>query len=253
MVPRGNLSDSQGVYVGMFEQSLLLDSGPAKKAGAVAASLAMQTAIAGTLLLLPLLYTQRIMFAPPNLPVILPLLPRAEPPAEPGHPAAAIHVRHDGRMFVPTTIPPLNPNLRVAFIDGPELGLPETAGQIGGIVVPPVDLPHAAPPPGPTVEPTPPAKPIRVTSDLQAAKLVHKVIPMYPRLAVLARVSGTVKLIGTVGADGRIQQLDVVSGPAMLVQAAIEAVRQWVYSPTTLNGKPVEVIAPIEVNFTLSQ
>ncbi len=98
-----------------------------------------------------------------------------------------------------------------------------------------------------------PTKPITVTSDIQSAKLLRKVIPMYPKFAVLARVSGTVHLIGTIGKDGMIEQVQVVSGPPMLVQAAVDAVRQWVYRPTMLNNKPVEVIAPIDVIFSLSR
>ena len=69
----------------------------------------------------------------------------------------------------------------------------------------------------------------------------------------MARVSGTVRLIGTIGKDGMIEQVQVVSGPGMLVQAAVNAVRQWVYRPTMLNQKPVEVIAPIDVIFSLSR
>jgi periplasmic protein TonB len=78
------------------------------------------------------------------------------------------------------------------------------------------------------------------------------VIPIYPKFAIIARVSGTVHLIGTIGKDGRIEQVKVVSGPSLLVQAAVDAVRQWVYRPTMLNNKPVEVIAPIDVIFSLS-
>ena len=69
----------------------------------------------------------------------------------------------------------------------------------------------------------------------------------------MARVSGTVRLIGTIGKDGMIEQVQVVSGPTMLVQAAVNAVRQWIYRPTMLNQKPVEVIAPIDVIFSLSR
>ena len=69
----------------------------------------------------------------------------------------------------------------------------------------------------------------------------------------MARLSGTVHLIGTIGKDGMIEQLQVISGPPMLVQAAVDAVRQWVYRPTMFNNKPVEVIAPIEVIFSLSR
>jgi len=83
------------------------------------------------------------------------------------------------------------------------------------------------------------------------AMLVRKVIPMYPPIARAARISGVVRLIGIIGKDGSIQNLEIVSGHPMLARAALEAVRQWVYKPTLLNGIPVEVTAPIEVNFTL--
>lgn len=85
------------------------------------------------------------------------------------------------------------------------------------------------------------------------ARLIKKVIPVYPPLARQARVSGTVHLIGVVAKDGTIQQLQVVSGNPLLVGAALDAVRQWVYRPTVLNNEVVEVIAPIDVIFILSQ
>jgi len=78
------------------------------------------------------------------------------------------------------------------------------------------------------------------------------VIPIYPKFAIIARVSGTVHLVGTIGKDGMIEQVQIVNGPSLLVQAAVDAVRQWVYRPTMLNNKPVEVIAPIDVIFSLS-
>jgi protein TonB len=114
---------------------------------------------------------------------------------------------------------------------------------------------RAIPQSKPHVEETPtaPAKPQRVGGDVQAAKLVKKVIPVYPPLARQARVSGTVQLIGIIAKDGTIQQLQVVSGHPLLVKAALDAVRQWIYRPTLLNGQAVEVIAPIDVIFTLGQ
>jgi protein TonB len=71
-------------------------------------------------------------------------------------------------------------------------------------------------------------------------------------LARAARIQGIVQLIGVIATDGTIQHLQVVSGHALLVPAAVAAVRQWRYSPTTLNGDPVEVVAPITVTFTLN-
>jgi periplasmic protein TonB len=112
----------------------------------------------------------------------------------------------------------------------------------------------AGPPPTrpPSTVQTPPAAPVVMGGDVQMAKLVRKVIPEYPQIAKSARISGVVRLIGTIGKDGTIQNLQVVSGHPMLARAALDAVRQWIYKPTLLNGNAVEVIAPIEVTFTLA-
>jgi len=92
---------------------------------------------------------------------------------------------------------------------------------------------------------------MRVSAGVQMAKLVKKVIPEYPPLARSTRTSGVVHLIGIIARDGTIRNLQLISGHPLLTRAAIEAVQQWVYQPTLLNGEPVEVVAPIDVNFTL--
>lgn len=113
-------------------------------------------------------------------------------------------------------------------------------------------VPSAPPPkPAPPLRKDPPA-PLRVGGQVQAANILSRVNPPYPPLARQARVSGAVRLEGIIAKDGTIQQLKVLSGHPLLVPAAVEAVRQWRYRPTRLNGEPVEVIAPIEVNFILS-
>jgi protein TonB len=94
---------------------------------------------------------------------------------------------------------------------------------------------------------------MHVSEGVQMAKLIRKVMPIYPSLARTVRVSGVVHLIGTIAKDGTIRNLQLISGHPLLARAAAEAVKQWIYKPTLLNGEPVEVIAPIEVNFTLSQ
>ncbi len=93
---------------------------------------------------------------------------------------------------------------------------------------------------------------MRVGAGVQAARLIKQVIPQYPQLARQARISGTVHLVGIISKTGAIEKLEIVSGHPLLVRAALEAVRLWVYKPTLLNGEPVEVIAPIDVNFTLN-
>jgi protein TonB len=120
----------------------------------------------------------------------------------------------------------------------------------------PLPLESVSPPTPKAPEPKapPPAiKRLRVGGAVQAAQIVKRVIPIYPALAKQARIQGSVKLIGIIATDGTVQQLRVLSGHPMLVQAAVDAVRQWVYRPTLLNGEPVEVEAPIDVNFTLAR
>jgi protein TonB len=125
-------------------------------------------------------------------------------------------------------------------------------GVIGGIIS---STPSAPPPP-----PPPPVKEvkkkiqrIRVGGNVQQAKLVRRQMPVYPPLAKQARIQGTVKFTAVIGTDGTIRNLQLMGGHPLLVPSAQEAVRQWVYQPTLLNGEPVEVITQIDVNFTLSQ
>jgi protein TonB len=86
---------------------------------------------------------------------------------------------------------------------------------------------------------------------VQAAKISNQVRPVYPQLARQARIQGTVRLEAVISKDGTIEELKLVSGHPLLVQAAMDAVKQWRYQPTMLNGVPVEVITTIDVNFTL--
>lgn len=110
--------------------------------------------------------------------------------------------------------------------------------------------------PRPEVQKTPqqaaPSGPAHVSKGVQEAKIIRRVLPVYPALARTMRISGVVHLVGIIAKDGTIRNLQLISGHPMLAGAAIEAVRQWVYRPTLLSGEPVEVIAPIDVNFTLT-
>ena len=110
-----------------------------------------------------------------------------------------------------------------------------------------------APPPPPAPEAAPlPSGAIRVGGNVQSQKLINHVTPVYPAVAKNARVQGTVTLVAEIGADGSMQRLQVLNaGSPLLVQAAMDAVRQWTYQPTLLNGNPVPVVTTIDVNFTL--
>jgi outer membrane biosynthesis protein TonB len=130
------------------------------------------------------------------------------------------------------------------------VGVPVDGGLTGvtALINPP------APPQAPTVATAgvePPAKPVNISGAVLASKLITKVVPAYPVGAKAVRVQGQVRLIGIIGIDGRVKSLRVIDGHPLLRKAAEEAVWQWIYSPTYLTGKPVEVEAAIEVNFAL--
>ncbi|MEO8591725.1 MAG: M56 family metallopeptidase [Candidatus Solibacter sp.] len=102
--------------------------------------------------------------------------------------------------------------------------------------------------------PPDPNMPKRITigGNVQQAKLISQAKPAYPPLAKQARISGVVHLQVIIAKDGTMQDIKVISGHPLLIPAAIEAVKNWVYQPTLLNGDPVEVSTQIDVNFTLS-
>jgi len=242
----------------MFDQSIFLDAPAARKPIALFASFSAQIAAVGVLLLVPLLYND--VLPEVKLPMLLPLTlaPQVPPP------------EHTTTKSVPQSTRPsiLHPVYRIpsaiaapapfketfgAFVDAPVAG--DTVGPAHADLLPLLTQARILPKPAPeTVAPKPepkPTAPMQVGGDVQAAKIINRVIPAYPIQARQARIAGTVKLIGVIAKDGTVQKLEVVSGHPFLVQAALAAVRQWVYRPTLLNGQPVEVIAPIDVIFTL--
>ena len=124
----------------------------------------------------------------------------------------------------------------------------EMAAIIG--YTPPVAAPPPAPP-KPTVRRAP--RVVKVGGDVRPPVLLQNVKPVYPELARQVRVSGLVRLQAVIAIDGKIKNLNVVSGHPLLRPAALAAVREWVYAPTLLNGEPVEVALQIDVNFRLDR
>lgn len=257
IVPR-NLLAEVGVYSGMFEQTMTVHK-RARNGWAVCASFSGQCVAAGLMLLLPSIYSE-------SLPLMewrsVPL-PAAPAPPDPPQPAKRMRVRamHANVFSAPRAIPQ-----HVAMIiDEPVTAIVDTgldaaasvpiaagtnilfSGLLDDPVLPPPTVPNTQKPAGHS-----PEAPVHVSGGVQAAKLLRRVLPVYPALAKSARVSGTVHLVGVIAKDGTIRNLQVISGHPLLVNAAIEAVRQWIYQPTLLSGEPVEVIAPIDVNFNLN-
>jgi protein TonB len=120
-------------------------------------------------------------------------------------------------------------------------------GQAGGVLGGIIGGTGAGLPPPPKVTP----KSIRVGGNVAQANLIRQVTPVYPAIAKTAHISGTVLLHAIIGKDGTVQDLQYISGPPLLMKSAMDAVRQWRYKPTLLNGDPVDVDTTISVVFTL--
>jgi len=184
------------------------------------------------------------------------------PPPPPPPPAAAqvVHVKPQahlmdaGKLMAPKVIPKevkiikedAEPDMGAIGMTG---GVPGgvAGGSMGGVLGGVIGGMGGAPP-KPKL-----GGPLKVGGNVQAARIVNRVQPVYPPLARQTRISGTVRLHAIIGKDGTIQSLEVLSGHPLLQQAALDAVRQWRYQPTLLNGDPVDVDTTIDVIFSLNQ
>jgi periplasmic protein TonB len=95
--------------------------------------------------------------------------------------------------------------------------------------------------------------PIRLGGNIAQANRISAVVPVYPAEAKQNRIQGTVKLEITIDKEGHVANMSLISGPPELVLSATDAVQQWVYKPTLLNGEPVSVLTTVDINYTLAQ
>ena len=244
-----------GVYSGMFEQSLLAQHGGSRKTGALFASLTAQIAAAGVLVLIPLAYNEVLPVLRMSYPLPIPTMHlRPAPPVQHATPAhtserpALTYYREFRRPDVISRPHQSAPPIIELDPGGDFLGPAASGFDLPKVTSAPIPLERLPPA---IATPLPPQGPITVVSAVQAAKIIRKVVPIYPPLARQARIQGTVRLVGIIAKDGTVQKLRVESGHPLLIPSAVDAVRQWIYRPTLLNGQPVEVIAPIDVIFTL--
>ncbi len=192
--------------------------------------------------LLPLPQTVDAFYADPELPEAPPPPPVAQAPA-------ASRAAADP---VPATAAPREAPRGITEEAGAPPGLPSTGveggfGSMGhALGAGLVNIP--APPSPPPVQRQVPLRPGGV---IKYPAKVHHVPPVYPRIAQDARVSGMVILEAIIGVDGRVQDVRILRSKALLDHAAIDAVRQWRFTPTLLNGVPVPVILTVTVNFEL--
>lgn len=215
----------------------------------MSAGFLIHAALLATVLLLPVLITKPSNPEPPGRTIIVFAPPRGQPTGTPGATGGNGYGTPQ-----PHRVPDLSgrPQLPVAIEagigPGPDVGLgpgPVGQGVPGGSEF---GVPGGT---GPGVNPPAPQQPIRVGGRLRAPRLLQRVEPEYPLLALRAGIEGDVLLDAVLGADGRVAQVTVLRGHPALAAAAAAAVRQWVYEPTYLNDKPVPVALEIVVQFRL--
>ncbi len=228
------------------------------KSWTVGVAALFQAGIVFVFVLIPLLFTEVLPKSTLRGFLLQPPPPAAPPPPMAPHntPTNIDRILHGGQVTTPSAIPrtvsiireeDLPPDVMQGTLTGVPNGVPN--GEPNGV---PNGIPNGIgtgnppPPPPPAVQHR-----IRVGGNVQAAKMIHQVQPSYPQIAKTAHVQGTVVLHAVIAKDGSVQELTYLSGPPLLMPAAMEAVRQWKYQPTLLNGEPVEVDTTISVIFTM--
>jgi periplasmic protein TonB len=247
----------------MFSDSLLQYEGQkGRQTWATLGSFALQCAMLGVLLLIPLYFTQELPKSQLLTFLVAPPPPPPPPPAAQQVSRIMKQIESDllsgGQLRTPTKIPtkvqmikeedapPPMPSGGV--VGGVPGGIPggQLGGVIGGIVNATSNLAYI-----PKLQPVVPQR-IRISQGVTSGLLLRRVEPAYPVIAREARIQGNVVLKAIIDKEGNIQDLQLVTGHPMLVPAAIQAVKQWRYKPFLLNGQPVEVETTVTVIFSLT-
>jgi protein TonB len=251
----------------MFETAILSYGSPSKRVWTTFAGITGQALLVTCAVLAPMILPQVLPRAAWIATITAPGSPPPGPVVRPRTAVSGASQIFRHLLLVPVRIPPK----AMTILDEDEPVMAGSSGVTGGvqngdatgvaggllksimgdnariapIVKPPEPVANTAPKPVL-------AKPSRI-SVIEMGRPIHRVEPLYPALARQMRIAGVVELRGVIGTDGRIHELKVLSGHPMLVRAAVDAVSQWIYAPTILNGQAVEVAAPITVNFKLGQ
>lgn len=223
-----------------------------KSALTASVSVAAHVVVLGALLVLPLLSDDRLPEQAGEVRAFFATPLELQPPPPPPPPAAA---RAAARVAAPRPVPkdaftvPVEVPQQIVPEAGIDLGVEGGAsggveggvpgGVVGGIVG---GLPEAPPPP---------VQPLRVGDVVKEPRKLKDVQPVYPPLALSSRLQGVVILECVVNTRGRVQEAKVLRGVPLLDQAALDAVREWVYSVTLVDGVPVPVIMTVTVSFRL--
>jgi protein TonB len=206
-------------------------------------SILVHSVVVAAVVVVPLMAAD-VLPAPPTMMLfvtVVPPPPPSPPPAPPSQRVQAPKAEMNSSAAPVEPPPDIKPELPTAFKSPIVDSVVGAGNDIIGVSEPP-------PPPPP---PAPPSVPVRVGGVVRQPTRVKFVAPMYPAIAQSARVQGIVIIEATIGANGRVEDARVLRSLQLLDAAALEAVRQWEYTPTLLNGVPVPVIMTVTVTFTL--
>lgn len=237
----------------MFEDSTFESQGRicTRSRGWIMAAFCFNGSILLALILIPLIYPEAL----PSLIAIQALEAPVPPPqrvppkpvqAQPTHEQSQMS---DGHIMAPPRIPPQIRYFRAGDDDLPKGDFNSPSGFGDGVTGSGSSV-FPGNRSAPLVKPESKG-PVRLPSTIVSGLLIRKTVPVYPPIAKAAHVEGTVVLQATISAAGTIENLRVTAGPAMLRQAALDAVQSWRYRPYELNGEPVEVETTVNVIFSL--
>lgn len=240
----------------MFQQTFVDSVQPTKKQYTVMMSLLLQVGVVGVLTVLPLVYTAVLPGAQLRSLLVAPVPPP---------PKAIVHQVSSNppvvRARFNAMVTPISAPRTIAQVEraAPEIGVEGSVGSPGvenGILPSLVGAIVAEQPLAPAVPEIAKAQqsgPVHVGGAVAESRVVHRVVPLYPPIAQSIRVEGVVEFSATISKEGNIENLQLIHGHPLLAKAAEAAVLQWKYRPTLLNGRPVEVITDIVVNFRLNR
>jgi protein TonB len=202
-------------------------------------SIATHVVAACALVIVPLLAND-VLPEPRRATEFIQVVPLSPPAPEPPHVVRAVVTQADpaaAPLVVPDTIQP-----EPAAVAMPDQ--PLNPGAVEGIAIEADVISEPAPPPTP-------APILRVGGDVRPPTRVANVAPVYPPIARASHIQGIVILEATIGEEGSVRDVRVLRSIPLLDTAAVDAVRQWRFTPTLLNGQPVPVVMTVTVGFTL--
>ena len=213
-------------------------------------SIAVHLSVLVLLFIIPLAAEVVLPLPPARLPPYVKAVAIPPPPAPPETIASAPSRTISTPTAAPTAaphaiLPEVVPPATFSALGDP-LGVSGAPMDIGGIGEVTRTIQGPPPPPEP-----PPTRPVRVGELLVAPRKIVDVRPAYPEIARVSRVQGTVVLEAVLDRTGHVSQVRVVRSQPLLDQAAIDAVRQWRYTPSVFHGQPVDVLMTITITFHL--